>query len=228
MSYSLYVYAPTDGVYRLQITMYGSTTTVAPLGTGTACYERGFVSSSDIITINTIPNTGYSFYRWVINEGGTTRYSYDENFSYQYSGSASTVWLRVETQQQQIYYVTVAFNANGGTGAPASVSNQGYTELIYITLPTTYPTRSGYTFLGWSITRGSTTAEYSPGMTYQFWGNTTGYTHTLYAVWSRASSGGAYVFQNGVFKNATVYIYSGGWKRATPYIFDGSSWKICR
>lgn len=70
---------------------------------------------------------------------------------------------------------TVSYDANGGTGAPASQSKiQG----ISIKLSTTEPTREKHFFLGWSTDSSATTATYLPGATFKENGNI-----TLYAVW---------------------------------------------
>ena len=71
---------------------------------------------------------------------------------------------------------TVGFNANGGTGAPSAQTKWHGTAL---TLSSTKPTRTGYTFKGWATTSGATTAKYSAGGSY-----TANASATLYAVWS--------------------------------------------
>lgn len=70
---------------------------------------------------------------------------------------------------------TVSFDANGGTGAPGSVTKyHGYD----IALPETVPTRTGYTFKGWGTYSTDTTPNYQPGGSY-----TSNSTRTLYAIW---------------------------------------------
>ena len=69
----------------------------------------------------------------------------------------------------------VVYNANGGTGAPAS---QTKTPGKVLTLSTTVPTRDGYTFLGWATSATATSATYQPGGSFTTDANT-----TLYAVW---------------------------------------------
>ena len=68
---------------------------------------------------------------------------------------------------------TLSYNANGGSGAPSSVS--GATSY---TISSTVPTRQGYTFLGWSTSSSASSATYKPGQTINLNANT-----TLYAVW---------------------------------------------
>ena len=75
----------------------------------------------------------------------------------------------------QIYTYTISYNANGGSGAPGS---QTKTHGVNLTLSSTKPTRTGYTFLGWSTSSSATSASYSAGGTF-----TTNADTTLYAVW---------------------------------------------
>ena len=69
---------------------------------------------------------------------------------------------------------TVSYNANGGSGAPSS-QNKWYNTAL--TLSSTKPTRTGYTFKGWS-TSSSGSVSYSAGGSY-----TSNSNATLYAVW---------------------------------------------
>ena len=70
---------------------------------------------------------------------------------------------------------TVSYNANGGSGAPGSQTKWKDQTL---TLSSTKPTRTGYSFLGWSTSSSATTATYSAGGSY-----TANSAATLYAVW---------------------------------------------
>jgi len=79
------------------------------------------------------------------------------------------------TVSEKIYNIT--YNANGGSGAPAS---QTKTYGQTLTLSSTKPTRSGYTFLGWSTSSTATKATYSAGGSFTTNANT-----TLYAVWQK-------------------------------------------
>lgn len=73
---------------------------------------------------------------------------------------------------------TVTYNANGGSGAPAS--GTAYADTYYYISQQT-PYRSGYEFLGWASSATSTTPQYSPKMAVMFTSNV-----TLYAVWKVA------------------------------------------
>lgn len=70
---------------------------------------------------------------------------------------------------------SISYNANGGSGAPSS---QGVFATYSYTLSSTRPTRTGYTFLGWSTSSAATTATYQPGASVTISGNL-----PLYAVW---------------------------------------------
>lgn len=70
---------------------------------------------------------------------------------------------------------TVSYNANGGSGAPGSQTKWKDQTL---TLSSTKPTRTGYSFLGWSTSSSATSATYSAGGSY-----TANSAATLYAVW---------------------------------------------
>lgn len=70
---------------------------------------------------------------------------------------------------------TVQYNANGGSGAPSSQTKWKDQTLK---LSTTKPTRTGYSFLGWSTSSTATSATYAAGANY-----TANAVTTLYAVW---------------------------------------------
>ena len=89
------------------------------------------------------------------------------------SGSAMYVTASYTIPALPTY--TVTFDANGGSGAPSSQSKlHGST----ITLSTTEPTRTGYTFLGWNSSATATEPTYSAGGEF-----TANLSATLYAVW---------------------------------------------
>lgn len=70
---------------------------------------------------------------------------------------------------------TIKYDANGGTGAPSS-QTKWYGQTLK--LSTTKPTRTGYTFAGWSLAASGAVA-YSAGGNY-----TSNASTTLYAVWT--------------------------------------------
>lgn len=70
---------------------------------------------------------------------------------------------------------SVSYNANGGSGAPGKQTKWKDQTLV---LSTVKPTRTGYSFLGWSTSSSATSATYAAGANY-----TANATATLYAVW---------------------------------------------
>ena len=95
------------------------------------------------------------------------------NFNNDNSNAATkTVSFNVTVPAWTSY--TVSYNANGGTGAP---SNQTKWKDQALTLSSTKPTRTGYTFKGWA-TSASGSVAYAAGASYT--GNAA---LTLYAVW---------------------------------------------
>lgn len=75
------------------------------------------------------------------------------------------------------YAHTLMFDANGGTGAPEAVTTTGYK---YGISSTNVPTRSGYSFQGWSTNKNATTVEYKAGQAIRLDKDI-----TLYAVWTK-------------------------------------------
>jgi Listeria/Bacterioides repeat len=73
---------------------------------------------------------------------------------------------------------TLTYNANGGSGAPDSeTKTYSVTSPTFFTVSSTQPSRTGYTFMGWSSSAGGS-AEYSAGDTIPASAD-----KTLYAVW---------------------------------------------
>lgn len=73
------------------------------------------------------------------------------------------------------------YNANGGSGAPASQTATSVTESSHdFTISSTNPTRPEYTFLGWSTSSTATSPSYYGGGNINVTGTT-----TLYAVWKK-------------------------------------------
>ena len=131
----------------------------------------------DMTLSSTVPTrSGYTFKGWGTSSTSTTA-SYQPGGTYT-SNSARTLYAIWESNAPTTY--TVSYNANGGSGAPAS---QTKTHGVTLTLSSTKPTRSGYTFLGWSTSSSATSASYSAGGSYS-----TNASCTMYAVWSCSHS----------------------------------------
>lgn len=120
---------------------------------------------------------GYAFTGSLANlriANNTTRVSSNNTFQ----SPAQNFTLYAEWQANTY---TVTYNANGGTGAP-SAQSYTYASSGTITLSSTKPTRSGYTFMGWGTSATDTSADWSAGGTYNrnYAGN-----RTLYAIWRK-------------------------------------------
>jgi uncharacterized repeat protein (TIGR02543 family) len=93
----------------------------------------------------------------------------------------STATLAVTTNETYREY-TLAYGANGGSGAPGN-QTAGVISVnpsCTFTVSSTVPTRTGYDFLGWSTSSTATSASYVGGNSITL---TSSGTTTLYAVW---------------------------------------------
>ena len=104
---------------------------------------------------------GYSFAGWADKaNAAAAKYFGGEQITLTKDSPSKTiyaVWMPV---------FELRYDANGGTGAPAS---QTYTSLsptsnqVTFTVPDQTPTKEGYTFKGWADSATATTAQYQPG-----------------------------------------------------------------
>jgi len=138
-------------------------------GSVTPTSSSGTYGSS--VTAPTPTFTGNTFLYW---RDGTT----DLNYANQLSAGGSWTITGSTTfyARWSVDTYTVAFNANGGSGAPAS---QTKTYNQSLTLSSTTPTRTGYTFAGWNTAANGTGTDYSAGGSY-----TANAAVTLYAKWT--------------------------------------------
>lgn len=115
--------------------------------------------------------TGYSFLGWSTSSSATSA-TYSAGGSYT-SNAAATLYAVWKANTYAVKY-----DANGGTGAPG---NQTKTYGVALTLSSTKPTRTNYTFKGWGTSASATTVSYAAGASY-----TANAAVTLYAVWELA------------------------------------------
>lgn len=138
-------------------------------GSGAPSSQTG----SGNITLSSVKpsRSGYTFLGWATSSSATTaQYQPGASFNLNSNKTLYAVWSQT-TVTPTVY--TLTYNANGGSGAPSAQTGNGY-----ITLSSIKPTRSGYTFLGWSSYSNSTSAQYSAGSSFNLTSN-----KTLYAVW---------------------------------------------
>ena len=137
-----------------------------------SCYAISGQSCS--ITSPTIEKTGYTIIGWNTNKNATTS-TWNINTSKSILSSATYYPIL----KANIY--TITYNANGGSGGPSS-QNYKYAPNGNIYLSSDRPSKTGYTFMGWSESPSATSASYSPG---QWWGTHNANNYTLYAVWEK-------------------------------------------
>ena len=126
---------------------------------------------------NTFTREGYDFTGYAESASGAKRYNVGDTIGVGLGPGNATGYLPLYCVWQAKTY-TISYNANGGTGAPG---NQTKTYGTNLTLSSTVPTRTNYTFQGWAT---SSTGEvlYQPGGTY-----TANEAVTLYAIWTVAA-----------------------------------------
>lgn len=234
MSWSVYLYLPTDGVTSAAVASNSVYTTyVTPQGNSTPCYSNTALEDGERFIVILGVADGYQFTRWVLNEDGAVSYPTGDDLGngsyalpYDHTG-ASKVYIRAEVSVAATYSATLAFDANGGTGAPGAVTgtNTG-SSTVTLTIPGTIPTRTGYTFGGWLLTFSSGSSTYQPGGTASLEGTTSGIVYTAYAIWTKVETGGGVRIYASGWQSATAYIYTGsGWSKATPYVYTDNGWK---
>lgn len=132
------------------------------------------------LTLSSVKPTrdGYEFAGWGTS---TTDTGVKYSAGGQYTGNANITLYAIWTNVAKL---TLAYNANGGSGAPSS-----QTHLINTVskISGVKPTRDKYVFLGWSTSSTATTPTYIVDGQYTNNSFTDGATVTLYAVWLKKS-----------------------------------------
>lgn len=136
-------------------------------GTGAPSGQTKYYGVSLTLSSAKPTRAGYTFAGWATSATGSVAYASGAT----YSGNNSVTLYAVWTANKY----TVSYDANGGTGAPAS---QQKTHGTALTLSSTIPTRTNYTFLGWGTAASATTVAYAAGASY-----TANAGVTLYAIW---------------------------------------------
>jgi len=117
------------------------------------------------LSSTTPTRSGYVFWHWNTKADNTgTTYAAGANYTANAAATLYAIWNPI-----------ISYNANGGTGAPASQTKTYGTDL---TLSSTIPTRTNLTFAGWGTSSTATTVSYAAGAKY-----TSNTAATLYAIW---------------------------------------------
>lgn len=140
-------------------------------GSGAPSSQTKWHGTNIKLSNETPTRSGYTFKGWGTSASATT-VSYAAGATY--SSNANITLYAIWTASGY----TVKYDANGGTGAP---SNQTKTHGVNLTLSSTKPTRTNYTFKGWGTSASATTVSYAAGASY-----TKDASITLYAVWEQS------------------------------------------
>lgn len=149
--------------YGMSATSGGVTKTISSFGTKRSSGSTSFTGTYSISGNGSASKTITVTFK-----------NYEEDWEGNVTESASkNVTFNVTVPAWTSYKIT--YNANGGSGAPGAQTKWKDQTL---TLSSTKPTRTGYSFLGWSTSSSATSATYSAGGSY-----TANSAATLYAVW---------------------------------------------
>lgn len=120
----------------------------------------------------------YQFLGWSDTSSGAVKYQAGSQITLQKSAPSKTIYA-VWQKNPETKQITLTYDANGGTGAPASETqtvNVG--EQAHFVVSSVKPEREGYEFLGWNVNPKGTRADWVAGDTMN-----TVESVTLYAVW---------------------------------------------
>lgn len=186
---------------------YGVYSTSAALNTSLSCSgqttyttsgQGGDFSSGTNVWLN--PTSGYrtyTFSRTTSKQTKTINYSLTSTGSTISGTSSGTLSITIPA----LPTYTIKYNANGGSGAPSS---QTKTYGKTLTLTSSKPTRTGYTFKKWNTNSSGSGTNYSSGGSY-----TANSGATLYAVWSVNSYTLTYNANGGICSTASKSVNYG-------------------
>lgn len=144
--------------------------------------------TSHIFTIpdETPTRSDYVFMGWWTDPNGDEiDLFYQPGDSITVTYSPNTVTLYAQWGYAQTTTYIIYFDANGGSGAPATINSGPVSATSYrVTIPSTVPTWSGHTFLGWSFDQNDTAGTYQPGGHFTLLPTGGTYSDTLYAIWA--------------------------------------------
>lgn len=164
-----------DDVCKVTYPVSGGGTKTAYAKTSRFIYDKSFSPAQKTITAKTNVSAyagADTISGWYISSGdkiyvlgrdgnGNTQVAYPVDDGYK------VAWIK---------YYTVKYNANGGSNAPG---NQYKTQNANLTLTSSKPSRTGYTFNSWNTGKSGGGTKYSSGGTYK-----SNSSDTLYAQWT--------------------------------------------
>ena len=147
------------------ITINGSTSTKTVFGNGTR-YDASDGTKSVSYSVSVAKGTSAKSVSWSVQ-------------FWQYTDGTKQTKKQTNSGTTSVSAMTsykIQYNANGGTGEP-SVQTKWYGTAL--TLSSTKPTRTGYSFSKWNTASGGTGTNYNSGASY-----TANAAATLYAQWT--------------------------------------------
>ena len=140
-------------------------------GTGAPAADTHSSGAQINLPASTPTRAGYTFAGWntSANGGGT---NYSASAAYTVPGSDTVLYAKWTAINYSLTY-----DANGGSGAPATLLNQIINTIV--TLSNSIPTWVGYTFLGWNTAANGSGTDYSAGGSFTMGAGNS----TLYAKW---------------------------------------------
>lgn len=136
----------------------------------------GYITSSSSSWKDVCSVSGSTSYSRTTSAQTKTLTAYGEGTTVSgYGGADGVLSASASISVPALDSYAVSYNANGGSGAPSSQTKY---YGVSLTLSSTKPTRTGYTFQGWGTSASDTSADYAAGANY-----TANAATTLYAIW---------------------------------------------
>ena len=158
--------------YTVKKAESGATGGTVKLGTTTLSTTAASINSGSYTLSITAPS-GYKVSAVSVSGGSLT--TAGSTGSATYSGTVNvSANTTINVTYEKLTY-SISYNANGGSGAPAAETK---TYDVALTLSSTKPTRTGYTFQNWNTKSDGTGDSYDSGASY-----TANAAATLYAQW---------------------------------------------
>lgn len=202
--------------------------------TNNSYYYNAASSATSLVGSRTIKHTVASGSGWSTSNQtklGESKYTYNKgtsaatkNYAAKFTGidsvgSSNVMSVSTSVTIPALASYTVSYNANGGSGAPSNQTKWYGKEL---TLSSTKPTRTGYSFQGWATSDDGSVA-YASGDKY-----TANAKVTLYAVWKANTytvkydaNGGSGAPANQTKTHGTTLVLSSTEPTRTNYTFKG-------
>ena len=174
-------------------------------GGSTANLTGCLYDNSYTLTANGYTKTGYTFKNWNTKTDGTgTSYANKASVSKLSATDGATVYLYAQWTENKY---NISFNANGGTGSMASMTNCLYDNSY--TLTNNAFVRTGYTFKNWNTKADGSGTSYSNLASVSKLSATNGATVTLYAQWEKNEYNVTFNPTGGTVTTASMSIFYG-------------------